>query len=401
MLHRRHCLSLLTMSIRLLSSLVAAAWLGAAPACAAPPARGLYLATWEGLQALERLPGQRVDMLLLAFLRLCGPQQLSKDQSACEGKAVDQLNDGALERAFDARLGERKRHEPALQVLASIGGWGGSDPFFAMAAAPARRSAFVADAQRFLREHPAIDGLDIDWEHPGGNGAANGVALGGPADGANFVQLLRDLRAGLEALGAETGRRYALTVAVNVQRPVLARVDWRAAAPLLDRLFMMSYDYHGAWDARTGHQTALRGAGRDDSLEESLQHLDAAGFPRAKLMAGAAFYGRAWAGVHSPEPGAPGQGPGLNADGAAGWRELRDCCIGADGRGRGGFIARHDAARGADSLWHPQRRVWISFESPASVRAKRAWVVAQGLGGLFAWESTQDNGELLEALSAR
>lgn len=379
-----------------LASLLFAACLSAQ---AAPPQRGLYLATWEGLQALERLPAGKVDVLLLAFLRLCGPQQLAKDAENCADKPLDALSDGATERAFDAQLQIRKRQEPGLQVLASIGGWGGSDPFFAMAASAERRAAFAAAATRFLREHPSVDGLDIDWEHPGHNGAVNGVALGGPEDGANFVALLRDLRGALDALGQEQQRRYHLTAAVNVTKPVLDRVDWRAAAPLLDRLFMMSYDYHGAWDARTGHHAALRGAGRDDSLEESVRHLERAGFPRAKLMAGAAFYGRAWAQVAGIRVGAAARGPGLNADGAAGWRELRDCCIGADGRGRAGFIVQRDKARGANVLWHPARKIWISFESPASVRAKARWAAAQGLAGVFAWEWTQDDGQLLEALS--
>lgn len=365
------------------------------PAAATEPVRGVYLASWEGLQALERLPEGRVNTLLLAFLRLCGPHELPKDRAGCTGKPAHGLSDGAPEAAFNHALRLRKLREPGLRVWASVGGWGGSDGFFPMAASAATRATFIAEVRRYLRAHQATDGIDLDWEHPGGNGAANGVQLGGPQDGANYLALLRELRAALDELGREQGRRYGLSVAVNVQRPVLQRLDWAAMAPLLDHVFMMSYDYHGAWNPRTGHQAALHGAGQDDSLEESVQTLRSAGVPAHQLVAGAAFYARAWRGVRSPQAGAAAQGPGLNADGALGWRELKPL-LQLPGWRRG-----HDAARGADWAWHPQRRVWLSFESPASVRAKAQWAQAQGLGGVFAWEWTQDNGELLQALGAR
>lgn len=362
------------------------------PARAAEPVRGVYLASWEGLQALERLPEGRVNTLLLAFLRLCGPHELPKDRAACAGKPAHGLSDGAVEAAFNHALRQRKQREPGLRVWASVGGWGGSDGFFPMAASAATRAAFIAEVKRYLLAHDATDGIDLDWEHPGGNGAANGLPLGGPQDGANYLALLRELRTALDELGREQGRRYGLSVAVNVTRPVLQRLHWPALAPLLDHVFMMSYDYHGAWDPRTGHHAALRGAGQDDSLEESVQTLRAAGVPAHQLVAGAAFYARAWRGVRSPQPGAAASGPGLNADGALGWRELAPLLQ------QPGWQRGHDAARGADWAWHPRRQAWVSYESPAAVRAKAQWAREQGLGGVFAWEWTQDDGQLLREL---
>ncbi|MFO1252136.1 MAG: glycosyl hydrolase family 18 protein [Inhella sp.] len=121
--------------------------------------------------------------------------------------------------------------------------------------------------------------------------------MGGPQDGANYLALLRELRTALDELGREQGRRYGLSVAVNVTRPVLQRMHRPAKAPLLDQVFMMSYDYHGAWNPHTGHHAALQGAGQDDSPAESVTTLRAAGVPAQKLAAGAAFYGRAWRGA--------------------------------------------------------------------------------------------------------
>jgi chitinase len=366
----------------------------------APAVRGVYVPMWEGVGALASLPAGRVNHVLLAFLRLCGPHQLAKDNQVCAGRGDFELTAGATERAFDLALAQRKRSEPHLVALMSVGGWGGSDGFFAMASSAANRAAFVRSAMRFLQQHPAIDGLDIDWEHPGGNGAANGVALGSAEDGANFVALLADLRAAFYVLGRERGRRVLLTAAVNVTQPVLRRIDWRAAAPLLDRVFMMSYDYHGGWTPRTGHHAALRSGvpPADDSLQESVAALRAQGVPANKLVAGVAFYGRAWRGVARPRAGEPASGTALSDDGSITWRALNACCLRLDGSARAGYQRVWDAQRAAHLLWHPQQRVLISYESVEAVRAKRRWALSQGLGGLFAWEWTQDDGRLLDAM---
>lgn len=363
---------------------------------AAPLQRGLYAFVEPGLGVLAQVPQGQVDVLLTAFLRLCGAQALPKDAAACRGKHEHELTDGPLERALNHRLLARKRSEPALTVLMSIGGWGGSDGFFAMAERPQTRAVFVAAVRRFLVEHEAFDGVDLDWEHPGGNGAANGVALGSERDGANYHALLTELRAGLDALGRERGRRYRLSIAINGTRPVLGRMPWAPVAPLLDHVFIMSYDYHGGWNRFTGHHAALGRAqpSADDSLEDSVATLRAAGVPASKLWAGAAFYGRAWAGVTSPQAGAAARGPALTPDGALGWRELQACCA----PGRSGFVARWDAQRKAEARWHPKRQIWISLETPTALRAKVAWAREQGLGGVFAWEASQDDGALWRAM---
>ncbi|MBB5205636.1 chitinase [Inhella inkyongensis] len=385
----------------LLSVLSAALALNLAlPARATAPAfeRALYVSMEAGLAELERLPGGQVDTVLLAFLRLCGPRQLPKDSAACAQRPAHSLTQGAAERAFNQALLKRKQQEGPLQVLASVGGWGGSDGFFEMAASAANRAVFIESVRQFLLAHSAVDGIDLDWEHPGHNGAANGVQLGSPDDGANYLALLRELRSALDALGEQAGRRYRLSIAVNVTRPVLQRLDWPAMAPLLDRIFMMSYDYHGGWNPHTGHHAALRAGtpAQDDSLEESVRSLREAGVPAAKLMAGAAFYARAWQGVAQPQAGAQAQSAaiGLHPEGSPGWRELQRCCLSP----ASGFQRRHDHRRAADFLWHPGRRLWVSYESPATLRAKTQWARAQGLGGVFAWEWSQDDGQLLQAL---
>jgi chitinase len=53
-------------------------------------------------------------------------------------------------------------------VLPSIGGWTLSDPFFTWATRLSAR--FVSSVKDFLQTWKFFDGVDIDWEFPGGGG---------------------------------------------------------------------------------------------------------------------------------------------------------------------------------------------------------------------------------------
>ncbi len=379
--------------------------LAAAPAHAAGPVVGLYVPNWAPPALLDKLPAGSVTHLLYAFLRLCGPGQLPKDEAACKGRSDFQLATGDLEQTFDAAFAQFKRRAPQVKVVASVGGWGGSDPFFHLANDAARRAVFAASAVEFLRQHPAFDGVDIDWEHPTSNGSANGVALGKPEDGQGYADLMQDLRHALDALGRERGRHYLVTSAVNTTDAIVGKVNFRAAASALDLLFMMTYDFYGSWSAQAGHHTALRDSspGRNDSLEGAVNALQRAGMPRAKLVAGVAMYGRGFTGVSLPKggalTGAAREGVFPGADGSIPYREIRGQWLDAQGRGQQGFEARFDPTTQAWSLWNPLTRQLLGYDDPRAVTEKARYARRQGLAGVFAWEYSQDNGELLAAMN--
>lgn len=362
---------------------------------------GLYVANWEPVARVAALPGGSLTHVLYAFLRACGPGQLPKDAPKCAGRPDHALGWGPVDARFDAAFAALKARAPQVKVLASVGGWGGSDPFFHLANEAPRRAVFVASALQFLREHPAFDGIDIDWEHPGGNGSANGVALGSPADGQGFADLMLDLRAGLDRLTAETGRLYQLTVAVNPIRQITGRIDYRRAAPALDLIFMMSYDYHGGWSERVGHHSALRGSApdSDDSLAQSVQNLVGAGVPKAKLVAGVAMYGRGFSGVKHPVTGAAKTAGFPGSDGSIGWAALSKRYFDASGKPRHGYEVRFDPLTQAYALYHPRLQLWIGYDDPRAVMAKGRFALDQGMAGVFAWEWSQDDGALLNAMN--
>ncbi|MFN4116342.1 MAG: glycoside hydrolase family 18 protein [Inhella sp.] len=363
---------------------------------------GVYVLNERGSAAVDQLQPGSASHLLYAFLRLCGPGQLSADAAACAGQTDFMVAPDPRHGVFDAAFRRLKVRQPGLQVLASVGGWGGSDPFFHLVGSSAGRAALVRAMQDFLRAHPSFDGIDIDWEHPGSNGAANGVQLGSADDGRHFALLMQELRAGLDALGRETGRRYPLTVAVNATAAILDRIDWKGSEPALDLIFVMSYDYHGAWTPRLGHHTPLRSSrpGADDSLTQSIAHFRRLGVPASKLVAGVGMYGRGFSGAASDRPGSRRAGlfpPG--GEGAMAYREIAERYLDRQGKGRGGFEARFNATQQAWHLYDPRRRLYLAYDDPRAVEAKAAFAREQGLAGVFAWELTQDNGDLLNAMN--
>jgi chitinase len=89
-----------------------------------------------------------------------------------------------------------------LKLLLSIGGWTYSPNFHPVVVNPALRANFVTSAIKILEDY-GFDGLDIDYEYPGNYEQARG-----------YVDLLRELRLGLDAHAHRMGvhYKYPLTV---------------------------------------------------------------------------------------------------------------------------------------------------------------------------------------------
>ena len=362
---------------------------------------GLYVPNWEPVELIERVPPQNLTHVLYAYLRLCGPGQLEKDAAKCVGKKDFEIGTGPIDTRFNDAFQRYKLRAPHLKIVASVGGWGGSDPIFHLVGDPAKRAVFAASAQQFLRDHPAFDGIDIDWEHPGNNGAANGVQLGSPQDGQSYAALMADLRQALDALTAETGRPYLLTTAVNPMASIVGKINFKDASKPLDLVFMMTYDFYGMWSPVAGHHTTLRASSpqADDSLERAVRNLETAGVPRSKLVAGVAMYGRGFTGVSEAKAGAAKTGAYPGAEGAQGYREMAGRILDAKGNGRAGYQSVWDPVTQSWSLFNPKQKLWMGYDDPRAVLAKGRFVRDQGLAGVFAWELSQDNGDLLNAMN--
>ena len=199
----------------------------------------------------------------------------------------------------------------------AIGGWTLSDHFSTVAATEAGRETMARSIETFLDTYRMFDGVDFDWEYPGGGGeAGNSVS---PDDGANYALLLANVRGKLDALGARLGRTYEISVAAPGGSDKIATFNAAGMAPHIDYFNLMSYDFHGTWENTTGHQSAF--TGRPDRL----RHRDGrAGLSRRR---------------HRTRPARPG-GSALHAGLAGRGRRWRRRLRRGDQRGRPGHLRK-------------------------------------------------------------
>ncbi|MFQ1744291.1 glycosyl hydrolase family 18 protein [Aeromonas veronii] len=377
---------------------------------------------------VDKIPAQNLTHILYGFTPICGGDGLNDSlkeiegsfqalQRACAGRAdfkvaihdpwaavqMPQSGLTAYDEPYKGNFGALmalKQAYPDLKILPSVGGWTLSDPFYFLGD-KTKRDTFVASVKEFLQTWKFFDGVDIDWEYPGGQGA--NPKLGSPSDGATYVALMKELRAMLDELESQTGRKYELTSAVGAGYDKIEDVDYRAAQQYMSHIFMMTYDYNGAWsNTELGHQTNLYAASWDPdtkyTTDKAVNLMLAQGVDPGKLVVGAAMYGRGWTGVsgyqgNNPFTGkATGKVKGTWEDGVVDYRDIVNNRMGA------GWEKSYDEVAEAPYLFKASTGDLITYDNDRSVKAKGQYVLANKLGGLFSWEIDADNGDILNAM---
>ena len=359
--------------LRLATAIVVMFAIGAGWQTPSPPAPFKvigYYADWTAARyPLPQIPADRLTHVNYAFGKIGADDRLTWNQTAAAelfGQIID-----------------LKKQFPHLKFLMSVGGWTDSGPFYEMAAAEPRRQAFVDSCAAFLETHSQFDGIDIDWEHP----VAGGIQPGQPRDARNYVLLLAALRRAV-------GSSKLLTVAVGAGPRAIDPLEYADMAASLDWINVMTYDFHSG-GSRAGFNAALYN--HDDpsnsrlNLHDAVQAILAKGVPRRQLVAGVPFYGRGWRGVESSAPWTTGSGT-LQV---GGYRNVAETFLKTPG-----YVRYWDDVAKVPWLYHAERKEWITFEDPQSMRLKGEYIAGQNLAGAMFWELSNDNGQLLEALRA-
>lgn len=275
-----------------------------------------------------------------------------------------------------------KEAHPHLQTLMSIGGWSWSDYFSDVALTEESRAKFARSCVAMMKQY-GFDGLDIDWEYPGGGGEAGNVER--PEDPQNFTLLLAELRAQLETQGQADGRHYLLTIAAPARAwgmeldKITAYLDW---------INVMTYDFNGAWSAVTGFNAPLYGdpdaPNPTQSVDHSIQGYLAAGVPAEQLVMGVPFYGRGWAGVGDTNDGLYQPYTRIPGSGDYDYGDLTENYIGQ-------YTRHWNEAAQVPWLYDAEGGTMITYDDPESLAKKAAYIREQGLGGAMIWEVGLDD----------
>jgi chitinase len=335
-----------------------------------------YFPSWKwnsraNLVSAERIPFDKLTTVNYAFfVPLPNGEIVGKDTV---GDRL-YLRSGSGHRLTDLA------HRHGTKVLLSIGGWEGSDNFPAIAASASRRAVFAKSCMAALAEFD-FDGLDIDWEYPG-----YADHQGTPNDKHNFTLLLRALRDSLDERGQNTGKTYLLTAALPAGTSMVANIALDTVSMLLDRLNIMTYDFHGPWDSVSDHNSPLY----PSKYADSTLCVDAAfrlyrttyGVPSAKINLGVPFYGHTF--THCTALQSTHRGADTTHFSAAGtfYYDIF--------RLRKSFTRYWDDQAKVPYLISPAWELFVSYDDEESVRAKAQYVLDHNACGVIAWEITGD-----------
>lgn len=268
----------------------------------------------------------------------------------------------------------RKRTQPGLKVLVSLGGWGGCASCSEAFAKPEARERFAKDVLALLKR-TWTDGIDLDWEYPAVQGPP-GHAFS-DADRHNFTLLVRELRKAL-------GDRYEISFAAGgTDECLLKGFEWDSIMPMVDRVHIMSYDLVHGYSTTTGHHTPLYSNGQQVfSTDRAVRSLDSLRVPLNKVVIGAAFYGRIFKGV-------PPEHEGLFRPGVFS-RSIPASAMDTAITAAKGWNLRRDTASDAAYAYHAMDSLFITFDDRTSIEHKATYVLDHGLGGIMFWQVRDD-----------
>ncbi len=319
-----------------------------------------------GPDKVNNLPVEKLDQIIYSFCHLKGNRL-----------AVDDSEDSITIK----KLVALKSRKPELQVVLSLGGWGGCQTCSDVFSTDSARREFAHSVLE-LCQGLGTDGIDLDWEYP--------VIEGFPGhhfkleDKSNFTALIQALR---ETLGPTYQISFA---AGGFQRYLEEAIEWDTVMPLTDRVNVMSYDLVGGYATVTGHHTPLYSTQQQrESTDNAVQYLIRIGVPRDKIVIGGAFYARVWEQVEGVNNGL--YQPGVFKQ-SVDYTAFDTMFV--------GFHSYWDQVAKAPYRYDRRRKLYATHDDERSIALKTRYAIDQRLGGIMFWELSldKDNGGMVDAI---
>ncbi|KAH7140114.1 glycoside hydrolase superfamily [Dactylonectria estremocensis] len=284
----------------------------------------------------------------------------------------------------------RSKFAPGTKVMVAIGGWGDNQGFEEAAKSDTSRERWAKEVAAMV-EAVGADGVDLDWEYPGGNWDDYKQIPNSEREWEieAFVSLVEKLRAALSPGRllsiAAPGKEVDLISFTSSTVPrIVKQVDF---------LNIMTYDLMNRRDTTTKHHSGVT-----DSQDAIQRYIDR-GVPPHQVNLGLGYYVK-WfltqqCNVDGPRgcPTQPLEDPDTGADmgktGAFSWHDETPEELAAS-------FARAQADGNYDddgsySYWDDREWRWWSFDTVESIRHKMEDVVPRlNVGGVFAWGLGED-----------
>ncbi len=262
-------------------------------------------------------------------------------------------------------------HRGDAKISVALGGWGQCEGFPPMTADPELRKKFIGNILDYCVKN-GYDGVDIDWEFPANSTERN-----------NQTIFIRELREAADKLG----NPFLITMAVSAGTWSSDHNDYAALKEYLDFFNVMTYDFHGSWTPRAGHNAPLFGS--QESVDASIRFIvREMGVPSEKVVLGLPFYGRTFNATSLYGLGSGG--------GALNYREIVKRIA------EGGWNARFDDVSQVPYLMNDANSAYIFYDDPDSIMRKCNYALENKLKGVMIWalgsDYTGDGQPLLDAI---
>lgn len=266
---------------------------------------------------------------------------------------------------------------PLIKTYISIGGWTWSKEFSAIAESPIKRAKFVKSCIDFVESY-GFDGIDIDWEYPGGQGLpSNGAKID---DGSNYVLLLKEFK--------KQSNKIGLSIAVPCLPMIIDQFPLGEMYPLVDHFNIMCYDFGDPQKDSLGRLRSIPHSnlrGPFPSVEHGVQHIKRKMNVKGdKMVLGIPFYGKSFYDCEG------GPGSWCHSDRAGGrqagvW-DFKHLPI-------NGCIVSKNYLNGSFCKNSVSRRI-IFWDSIEDIKDKIKYCEEEeNISGIMWWESSQDKKE--------
>uniref|UniRef100_A0A6B2E6R6 Putative chitinase n=1 Tax=Phlebotomus kandelakii TaxID=1109342 RepID=A0A6B2E6R6_9DIPT len=287
--------------------------------------------------------------------------------------------DDVLRRTF-VEVAALKKINPQLKVLVwTIGADSGG--FAEMVKDHASRKHFIQSLKSVLETY-RLDGIDLDWEFPGGFDRQR----------QHFSQLLHEIRREYQ----REHRTYLLTVAVAAPRPIIdVAYDVGEINSYADFINIMTYDYHfyASSSPMTGINAPLFARTNEKGLLGMLNINYTAhywveqGMERDKIVIGLPTYGHSFrlANPLNRHIGSPATDFG--ATGVSGFTSYSEVCWFQENNIFVTTVYDNETC----SPFTSAGTEWISYDDVVSLECKTKWVKENDFGGVMIYSLNADD----------
>merc|ERR1712168_1766162 len=298
------------------------------------------------------------------------------------------MSDGYSGKDMYRKVTEFKKH--GIKVTLALGGWNDSkgSKYSKLVNNPAARARFITHVIDFIEKYD-FDGLDLDWEYP--SCWQTDCKEEHYSDKAAFTAWVSELRAAFNPKG------LLLSAAVSPSKKIMdVGYDIPSIARDLDWINVMTYDYHGQWDKKTGHVAPFYGHPDDDysyfNANFTMNYWIESGAPPKKLVMGMPLYGQSFTlsnkkenGLNAPARDGGAAGPATRAKGFLAYHEI---CRNIK---NGWTVVKDDATPARMGPYAYKGDQWVGFDDTDMIRKKSEYIKEMGLGGGMVWALDLDD----------